>query len=186
MARIAFAHCVNVSLDKDKNDTNALEHYIFTQAEKHHAANNASQTWVIHWITASPTEVTYWFPDSSTVNTLYVYHDSLFHKCIVATKDGQHEVENPLPSFLSTTKKTILIVRDPSKQLIALELMNLITMSIAELKDEVANRMKIAPEHFMLVHDETDTPIETDMDVSALTKDTVLRLVMNEQKQVVP
>ena len=97
-------HGVNLSLSKDSsyNTISTLWHHVYRQGELYHFGLKAKETWVINWITVGPEKLGkegYWFPKSSTVKTMYIYHsiDFLTFKIYI---ENQQEIiinkENPI------------------------------------------------------------------------------------------
>lgn len=97
-------HGVNLSLNQSSSyDTKStLWHHVYRQGELYHFGLKAKETWVINWTTVEPEKLGkegYWFPKSSTVKTMYIYHSSDFLTFKIYTENQQEIIvkkENPI------------------------------------------------------------------------------------------
>eukprot|EP01097_Dermamoeba_algensis_P009978 TRINITY_DN719_c0_g1_i1.p1 TRINITY_DN719_c0_g1~~TRINITY_DN719_c0_g1_i1.p1 ORF type:complete len:434 (-),score=59.92 TRINITY_DN719_c0_g1_i1:1158-2459(-) len=91
--RILVEHAANVSVSETNHSGDSLWHHVYAQAELYHYALKPLESWVVHWTTVpngfdnrsdseqnpdNKNPIKYWFPESSTVRTVYIYHDKSF------------------------------------------------------------------------------------------------------------
>ena len=104
--RILMEHGANLSVTSGLRQKYSLEYHVYDQAEKYHETLHPDESWVIHWTTVESvvdnkkkSKSIFMFPDSKTISVLHVYHDKVFHRLKVVTKEGEKEVENALPTL---------------------------------------------------------------------------------------
>ena len=92
---IAVEHCANVSLTETATTHDSLWHHVYEQGEKYAALLKPNQTWVIHWTTVPESSLRsgYYFPKSTTVQTMHIYHDEFFQKFIIRVEDKNKTIE---------------------------------------------------------------------------------------------
>lgn len=92
--KIAVEHGANLIVSPDNNQSNSIKHHVKQQAEKYHEGLHADQTWVINWTNVKmgtgKKQVQYYFPESDTVKTVYIYHDKFFKHIELVTKDDDN------------------------------------------------------------------------------------------------
>jgi len=97
--KIAIEHGTNLISKSNSKNKMSVEMHVKSQAEYYHQVLQASQTWLLNWTTVAngnrKFQVPYYFPESETVNTLYVYHDRTFMKIEVVSKTRSDSIILP-------------------------------------------------------------------------------------------
>jgi hypothetical protein len=105
--KIVVVHGANLSLSQSSSASGTVDH-VKKQAEQYAKVLKPDQAWVIVWTTrpsdhakiqSNHTNDNYYFPQSLSVNTLYIYHDSVFEHVEVHTHDKHFVFEIPVPDF---------------------------------------------------------------------------------------
>ncbi|KAL9645503.1 hypothetical protein ABK040_000568 [Willaertia magna] len=96
-----FEHCSNVSLSEVRKDT--LQHHIiqannYCIGVKPISEEEKRQTFILHWTTVPNLgNFTYLFPKcENNVSIIYIYHDTLFSKVDIVTKDSTITISIPI------------------------------------------------------------------------------------------
>jgi hypothetical protein len=94
--KIAVEHGANLIVSPDNNQRDSIKHHVKEQAENYHKGLKADQTWVINWtnvpMSTGQKQVQYYFPESDTVRTVYIYHDIYFKHIELVTKGDSNDL----------------------------------------------------------------------------------------------
>jgi hypothetical protein len=108
-SKIVIEHGANLKVEQNSQHRQSVHYHVKQQAEHYHKNLKANQSWVINWTTVPNGENVnqrkYYFPESSTVNTVYIYHDYIFTEIIVETKHSKKRIERKLPNLNKIAKK---------------------------------------------------------------------------------
>lgn len=107
--KIVVEHGANLKVEQNSQHRNSVYYHVKKQAKQYHTILSATQSWVINWTTVrngeAANERKYFFPESSIVNTVDIYHDHIFTNIIVETKDCSKIIERKLPDLNKIAKR---------------------------------------------------------------------------------